>query len=1124
MSISTKRNRSLGVLIGLIASAALFAAIAAPASADLKWSLHAEHSPTNLPPGGQGQYIIKATDVGDSDSNGPYALTAALPPGVTVSEILGRNWNFAAEPALGSCTGNGPGMPSYVGATSFTCTAPGITARRARAAYLEAATSRGSSPFPLIVNVSVDPLASEPGDASFQIFGGNCGPTPSPVNPLCASSPLIHDEAHFGAPAGFGFRAFAADAFEDQRPAGAGQRQAGSHPFELRVDFAFNNALGADTDNPSPEFRLATEPDGSMRTLETRLPAGLIGDPQALPQCDLLFLDTTSYGGRCPSDTQVGTITLYVNQGINFKGRYFAYPVFNLEPPVGSVAAFGFSVVGRPVIIGAELDPTDHDTVVSRVQYSTELSTVRSAELTLWGVPGDPAHDWLRQDPQTKLLGVPFEGAPVRPFLTLPGQCESGGPIVMRADSWQRPGAFTPSQEGADIKASGCQDPRIHFEPTASIQPTSHEAAAPTGLDVDLSVPQSEETLENPSEAGELYPQSASPRALATPPVREVITQLPEGMAIDPSAADGLSGCSQAQVGLQTNEPVTCPDSSKLGSVEVQTPLLGETLDGNLYQAVQGDNPFGSLLALYIVIEDAQRGLRIKLPARIEADPQTGRLTVTVSENPQLPFSHLRLHIWGGQRAPLVNPPGCGSFAGSATITPWNSSLPSAHLTDLAQITSGPGGSSCPGGAFAPRFRAGSLNPLAGAFSPFALEVSREEGSQGLASIETTLPAGLLAKLAGVPACPEAALAAIPTAPGSGVGERAHPSCPAASFLGHLDAAAGAGLPFHNPAGVYLAGPYKGAPLSLAVITPIVGGPLDLGNVLTRVALHIDPSTAQVRAVSDPLPSIIAGIPLDLRSLHLDLDRPGFTLNPTSCEPSTVGATLGGLGGASASLSDRFQVTGCAALPFGPELSLRLKGAVHRTAHPKLIATLTAKPGEANIARAQVKLPAAAFLDNAHIREVCTRVQFNAGTGGGSACPVGSIYGRVTATSPLLDYAVSGPVFLRSSSHELPDLVAVLRGPDSQPIEVDLVGRTDSVHGALRNTFEAVPDVAVSRFRLELFGGKRGLIEMSTGFCAHPRATVKLDGQNGKIHDSRPTVRSSRCAKPPRQHAKRGHR
>jgi hypothetical protein len=379
-----------------------------------------------------------------------------------------------------------------------------------------------------------------------------------------------------------------------------------------------------------------------------------------------------------------------------------------------------------------------------------------------------------------------------------------------------------------------------------------------------------------------------------------------------------------------------------------------------------------------------------------------------------------------------------------------------------------------------------------------------------------TTPPGFTAKLAGVGICSDAAIAAASAK--SGTDEQANPSCPVASQVGTVTAGAGPGSdPYYATGRAYLAGPYKGAPLSFAFITPAVAGPFDLGNVVVRAAAFLNSSTAQVTVKTDPLPQMLDGVPLRLRSIAAHLDRSDFTLNPTDCEPMTVSASIGASDGANASPTQAFQVGDCKSLGFKPSLKLALKGKVSRRSHPSLQATLKARPGDANIAGAQVKLPKAAFLDNKHIKTICTRVQFAA-----HACPAESVYGYASATTPLLGYKLTGPVYLRSSSHQLPDLVVAFQGPASQPVEIELAGKTDSVKGALRNTFEAVPDVPVTEFSLTLFGGKKGLIEMSSGFCAKPQASVEFTGQNGMVSSSTPKV-AAKCPKKPKK-GKRKHR
>jgi hypothetical protein len=617
---------------------------------------------------------------------------------------------------------------------------------------------------------------------------------------------------------------------------------------------------------------------------------------------------------------------------------------------------------------------------------------------------------------------------------------------------------------------------------------------------------------------------------LATAHLKDTTVVLPEGMTLNPSSAGGLAACSEAEIGYlpeaghYTGSPQHCPDASKIGTVEATSPLVDHTLAGAVYVATPYQNPFGSLTAIYLAVEDEQTGTIVKLGGEARLDPRTGQITNVFRQNPQLPIEDISLHVFKGPRAILKTPLACATHTTTSTLIPWSSPEgQTVNPSDSFQTSvAAGGGGSCPKAEApnTPAFTAGTLAPEAGAYSPFVLKLSRADGSQRLRQVETTLPPGLAGKLAGIATCPEAAIAQAQAreVPNQGALEIASPSCPPTSELGSVTVGAGAGIsPYFVGAHAYLAGPYKAAPLSIVVIAPAVAGPFDLGTVVSRVALAVDPGTAQITATSDPLPSMLQGIELDVRSIAIDLDRPGFTLNPTDCSEMAIAGTAISTLGSPAPLVNRFQVGGCSSLKFAPRFSLRLKGPVKRTANPKLIADVTypKRGAYSNVARAQVKLPSAAFIDNAHIGTVCTRPQFAA-----HHCPPRSVIGRVSATSPLLGYPVKGNVYLRSSTHPLPDLVAELRGPDTQPIEVDLVGKTDSVNGALRNTFEAAPDVPVSHFRLELFGGKRGLIEMSSGFCKHPNATIRLRAHNEATYNTHPRVQSS-CGKSGK---KRSHR
>jgi hypothetical protein len=543
-----------------------------------------------------------------------------------------------------------------------------------------------------------------------------------------------------------------------------------------------------------------------------------------------------------------------------------------------------------------------------------------------------------------------------------------------------------------------------------------------------------------------------------------------------------------------------CPNESKIGTVTISSPaVLDHALEGSVYLATPHENPFDSLLAMYITADDPKSGVVVKLPGLIEADPQSGQLTATVSDAPQLPFEDLDLEFFSGDAAPLKTGIVCGTYETTTAMVPWTAPEGATkHPSSSFAISQG-----CAAGeGQAPKstsFEAGTVSPSAGAYSPFVLKLSRPDGSQQLTGIDATLPKGLLAKLAGVPYCSDQALA---TAAGkSGKEERANPSCPAASQVGTVTVAAGAGgKPFYAPGKAYLAGPYKGAPLSLAVVTPAVAGPFDLGTVVVRNALNVDPTTAQVHAVSDPFPHILQGIPLDIRSIALTLDRSEFTRNPTSCNPFAIEGSAALLSGQTTPLSQLFQAAGCSKLGFSPKLSLTLKGQVKRTGHPAIEAVLNAPAGQANIANATVILPKSEFIDQAHVNGPCTRVQFNA-----EACPPESVLGTAVAYTPLLEKPLEGPVYFRSNGGErqLPDIVADLNGQ----IHVVLVGFIDSVKvdketTRVRTRFATVPDAPVSKFVLKLKGGKRGLLQNSKNLCqVKPVANVQMTGQNGKTHD-----------------------
>jgi len=898
----------------------------------------------------------------------------------------------------------------------------------------------------------------------------------------------------------FGISEFSANLFEEDEA--TDYTQAGGHPFEGFSHVVFNRKRGLKAEHP-----IDRGPVAKIRQAIADIPPGVVGNPLAIPALCPTIEDVKH--GTCPPASAVGKIRIE-----EASDNTHEYAMLAIEPEAGTPAQFAFAdVIQNVYVFSAHLRPEDGYAVSLELGPAPEAVFVIDSKVTLCDFGAKYAGGAV-----SGCYKAGEAGANPKPFLTNPTRC--GVPLTTRiqVNSWVDP-TFVEGSPFANAEVEGCD--KVPFEPTMKVTPTTSVADSPTGLDAELNVPT--EGLEKAEECHEIQDDEGSPLApecLSEANLRDVKVTLPEGLAVNPAGANGLEACSEAQVGIShagvpNNNPVTCPDASKIGSAEVITPLLEKPLDGAVYQAEQDRNPFGSTLAVYLVAQQPESGILVKLVGKVELDPDTGQITSTFADNPQVPFKTFKLHFFGGASAPLRTPAACGTYSTTSVLTPWSApeSGPPATITNSYAIDQAPGGGECPTseGALpsAPEFDAGTIRPIAGAYSPFVVRLQRQDGSQRFGAVKLTPPPGLTAKLAGTPACSEAALAA--AASKSGREEQASPSCPAASHVGTAHVATGAGpAPFWAKGEAYLAGPYKGAPLSLAIITPAVAGPFDLGTVVVRTALRVDPASAQITAESDPIPQMLEGIPLDVRTVAIALDKPDFTRNGTSCaEMGFTGQLLSPLGQATP-LAERFQLGECARLRFKPAISLNLTGGTHRGDYEGVRATVTYPEGTgyANIARTAVTLPHAAFLAQNHIRTVCTRVQFAA-----DQCPKGSIYGRAKATTPLLDYPLAGPVYLRSSNHTLPDLVVKLRGPDSQPIEVDLAGRTDSVKGALRNTFEIVPDAPVKKFSLQLFGGRRGLIELSSDdYCEQEhRATVDLAAQNGLRRTLHPVLRNPHC-------------
>ncbi len=842
--------------------------------------------------------------------------------------------------------------------------------------------------------------------------------------------------------------------------------QAGGHPnIGFDMEFGGSGAFLEGINDP--------------RTIATHLPTGTIGNPHAIPTCSLLSFSLN----ECPPASQVGTAEVKV---FLFDAKA---PIYNMEtkPGQAGLLAFFFQEAGTQQYIEIS-SRTNSDYGLDSISTSIyHLFPLSGLNVELWGVPAATEHNEFRfQIPVISDCGVEscnpsvggaIAGVAPEPFLSNPTTC-TGADLETSIDVEFYDGSKQHKTSSLP-QATGCA--QLAFNPSLTVKPTTSQADSASGLDVDLKVPQiTNPTTPSPSE------------------IRGARVELPEGVSINPNAADGKTACADSETGIGTLGPAMCPEYSKVGTVSIDSSALPGPIPGAIYlgEPKPGD-PYRLILGA-----DGY-GTHVKFAGSAKADPVSGRIVVTFEDLPQSPLTDFNMHFFGSERGLLATPTQCGTYPVASEFEPWDNDLATQSSTSFFEIASGPGGSACPNGArpLAPKFEAGSANPNAGRHAPFKLELARTDGEQNLAGLTVQTPPGFSGTLKGIPYCSDATLANLASGGVTALAELAQPSCPVASQIGTAVVGAGAGdHPLYTPGRVFLAGPYKGAPLSLATVVPAVSGPYDLGNVVVRAALDVNPANAQVTAVTDPLPQILGGIPLRIRSIRVELNRPEFALNPTNCEPLATTAKVAGTEGASTTVPSHFQVGNCADLNFAPKLALRLTGGVNRLGHPAIHATLTAKPGESNIKRASVALPKGELLDNAHLGTPCTRPQFESQT-----CPASSLLGSAEAVTPLLDQPLKGNVYLRSNpAHKLPDLVADLRGQ----IDIELAGKIDTVnHGSLRTTFEGVPDAPVTTFKLNLLGGKKGLLQNERGLCGSgARAIVKMAGQNGAVQDTQPKL------------------
>jgi hypothetical protein len=890
---------------------------------------------------------------------------------------------------------------------------------------------------------------------------------------------------------------------------------AGAHPNWGFTQFIIKNEPPGET------------PVGELKTVRVDLPVGLSVNPGATERCPLAVFK--SGASNCASQhpesevgkSQVTASLLGVPTPPTPPGT--EVPVYNVEPEPGEAARFGLELAGNQVFLEGDVDWAGNYHEGFTIHVPEALPEALAP--LIGGVLGQKG---LILKNRLVFDGRSGDGT----FLTTPTTCfgpayaddwepgeQPGGPsgkiysTFLRADSVDEPdpefpdgssffeSPIPPKSEtsGPGTEPKDCE--AIPYEPEIGVDPGTDQTDSPAGVSVDVNVPHL-----LPDFGAEEDEQDSSH-------TRQATVTLPKGMGLNPSAANGLKTCTDAEFGKGSENPVACPPESIIGRAKIESPPLEdqtnpqpeEDLEGNVYVGSQlsRDPLSGDEYRIFIEARSDRYGISVRLIGNVRADPQTGQLTTTIADTPQVPFTSFDLTFNGGARAVLTSPPTCGPEQTTTTMVPWSGNAP-AHPDDSFSMANAPGGGACAKTMaerpFAPAFAAAPESPKAGAFSPLSIQISRPDGAQELKGADLVLPPGMTGRLRGIPYCPEAAIAA--ASGRGGAEEGAGSSCPAESQVGTASVAAGSGpAPYRILGKVFLSGPYKGAPLSLAVITPATAGPFDLGTVVVRVALFVDPETAQIRALSDPIPHVFGGSLLSIRSVDLKMDRPNFTLNATSCDPF---ATTGALGGGGADPADPaafsafgvsapFQAADCGALKFRPRLFTKLIGGrkkMRRNGHPAFRATLIARAGDANIKRASLTLPHSQFLDQNHIGTICTRVQLAA-----SACPARSIYGFARAESPLLDDPVAGPVYLVASDHELPDLLADLHGQ----VNVRLRGVISSAKERMKTTFFPVPDVPVSRFTINMKGGKKGLLVNSRDLCKGPnRSFLNFKAQNGK--------------------------
>ena len=1011
--------------------------------------------------------IFTAANMGDVDSTGQVTLALKLPPNLSVVEITGAGGLLGFTPL--ECS-----------TETLSCTYNGIT-----------------PPFEqlqITVEVNLKPGAKSGETSEIAVSGGNARPMKMSRAITVGDTPP----------------AFGAENYEitPEEEGGRVDSQAGSHPFQLTTTLMLNQR---DLVNPFSD-QYEPKPVALGKDLVFKLPPGLIGNPTPFPRCTLpQFLESSDFVDECPNNTAIGVAAVSILVPGFFPYTTVTVPLFNLTPSTGEPARFGFFVLGVPVFLDTSVRTGGDYGVTVKVSNITQTALFVGSRVTFWGVPGDPRHDnsrgWSCVDDE---LWQPFSSqgpcTPAAqhrppPLLELPTSCTGPLQTTLETDSWAQEKVFHATGPTTPLPAmDGCN--ALPFSPSLSVSPDSNAGSTPTGLTVGVHVPQE---------------VSLDPEGLGEADVKDTTVALPAGVALNPAAADGLQSCTEAQIALEVHSVPTCPDASKVATVEIKTPLLPDALTGEVYLAAQNANPFGSLVALYLVAQDPVSGTLIKVAGEVKPDPVTGQLVSTFKNTPQLPFEDLNLHFFGGSRAPLSSPALCGSYTTSASIAAWSGN-PAAEPFSQFPVLTGPDGSPCANPLpFSPALTAGTTSIQAGGFSPFTMTMSRPDGSQNLQAIKLHMPPGLLGTLATVKLCKEA--------------EANAGTCGPDSLIGHTTVSVGVGgNPYSVTGGqVFITEGYGGAPYGLSIVNPAKAGPFDLGKVIVRAKIEVDPITAVLTITTDntgpyKIPTILDGIPLQIQHVNVAIDRPGFTFNPTNCTPQAITGTLTSDQGATSALSVPFQVTNCATLAFKPQFKVSTAGKTSRAKGASLDVKLSypkaAWGSQANIKSVKVNLPKQLPSRLTTLQKACPDNVFEANP---ASCPAASRIGTATATTPIIPVALSGPAyFVSHGGLKFPELVVVLSG---YGVTVYLHGETFiSTKGITSSTFRAIPDVPIGSFELKLPQGPFSALGANANLCKVKgglKMPTAFTAQNGLVIKQSTPVGVTGCPKPKKKPKKK---